>query len=122
MGLHHCHANGCEESDIHPDLPFCKHHFDMLPVPHRNNLWRLRPASGCGMCNPKSAMKEWLELANLAIAILCRIEYGRHGCPESYLDNTRFCWACGCSDVPRVYEVAEKVIKKFNIPVMEDPL
>jgi hypothetical protein len=122
MGLHYCHANGCEDPDTHPELPFCKRHWNMLPVAHRNKLWRLKPAQGCGVCNPRSAMKEWAGLVNLAIALLCRIEYGRHDCPESFLDETGFCWGCGCYDVPKVYKVSEAVIKKFNLPVMEDPL
>lgn len=94
----------------------------MLPVPHRNKLWRLRPASGCGVCNSRSAMPEWLELANLAIVLICRIEYGRHGCPDSLLDETGFCWGCGCHDVPKVYKTSEKLIRKFKLIVMEDPI
>jgi len=122
MGPHCCHANGCEDPDIHPDIPFCKYHFEMLPVGHRNKLWQLRPAQGCGVCNPRSAMPEWLSLANLGIVLLCRIEYGRHGCPKHLLDHKGFCWGCGCNDVPRAYEVAEAVIRKYNLPVMEDPV
>ena len=67
-------------------------------------------------------MPEWLELANLAIALICRIEYGRHGCPDSLRDETNFCWGCGCHDVPNVYKTSEKLIRKFNLTVMEDPV
>lgn len=127
MGLHFCHANGCEDSDAHPDLPFCEYHFKMLPVAHQNKLWRLR-ADGCHLCLPweedeqielTEDEEEWFELANLGIALLCRIEYGRHGCPKHLLDDQGFCWGCGCHGAPKVYEVAEAVIRKYNLPVME---
>lgn len=114
---HKCHANGCENPEIHAELPFCEYHFKLLPVEHRNRLWRLRPYGKCGVCDSRSATKEWLELANLGIAIICRLEYGSHGCPSDFLDETGFCWGCGCSDVPHVYEVSERIVRKFGLYV-----
>jgi len=112
---HQCHANGCETRDLHPEVPFCKKHFKILPKPHQQKIWKLRPYGTCGVCYPESATDEWHDLVNLAIALICRVEYGRHGCPDSFRDEDGFCWACGCHDVPRVYQVSEKIIKKFNL-------
>jgi hypothetical protein len=115
---HRCHANGCEDPELHDELPFCQDHFKMLPVAHRNKLWKLRPYGQCGICDPRAAIDEWHELANLAIVLLCRMEYGRHGCPPELRDETGFCWGCGCHGVPRSYEVAEKVVRRFNLPAV----
>lgn len=112
---HRCHANGCETPELHPELPFCKHHFNMLPEAHRNKIWKLRPYGKCGVCDSKAAMKEWHELVNLAIALICRMEYGGHGCPDELKDDEGFCWGCGCHDVPHVYEVSERIIQKFGL-------
>lgn len=114
-GGHRCHANGCETPDLHPELPFCKRHFNFLPEAHRNKVWKLRPHGRCGVCEPMSAMKEWHELVNLAIALICRMEYGDHGCPDELRDDDGFCWGCGCHDVPHVYEVSERIINKFGL-------
>lgn len=114
---HRCHANGCETHELHAELPFCQYHFKMLPVEHQNKLWRLRPYGKCGVCDSRSATKEWQDLANLAIALICRLEYGAHGCPEDYCDEDGFCWGCGCFDVPRVYKVSEKIIQRFGLRV-----
>jgi hypothetical protein len=112
---HQCHANGCEDRDLHPEVPFCERHFKMLPKEHQQKIWKMRPYGTCGVCDPKAAMKEWHELVNLAIALICRLEYGEHECPESYLDDQGFCWCCGCHDVPHVYEVAERIVEKFGL-------
>ena len=135
LSLPHCHANGCEEFDLHPELPFCKLHFNILPEAHRKKLWALKwPVGHCPLCwdslaldddienNRWKDVQEWLDLANLGIAIICRAEFGRHGCPNSLVDDAGFCWGCGCHDVPHVYEVSEKIIQKFGIQVLEDPL
>jgi len=87
----------------------------MLPTAHRNKLWKMRPYGKCGVCESRAAVQEWHELANLAIALICRMEYGGHGCPDELRDNEGFCWGCGCHDVPRVYEVSEKIIQRFGL-------
>lgn len=104
----------------------------MLPEAHRNKLWKMRPSGFCGTCGPcefcngtmedcvdcdpwVNVGEEWQQLTNLAIALICRMEYGGHGCPEELRDDDGFCWGCGCHDVPHVYEVSEQIIKKFGL-------
>jgi len=93
---HSCHANGCSEVDIHPEVPFCKKHWSMLPEPHQKKLWQGRTKDDCLACSPgeepenmlamtgpPEPVPEWLAFTHLGIALLCYMEYGEHDCPES---------------------------------------
>ena len=126
--LHSCHANGCEAQDIHPESPFCKKHWNMLPKPHQKKLWDGRwSAKQCPICwdnrilqraideNLWTGALEWLKFANLGIALICFLEYGEHDCPVNLLDEDGFCWGCGCYDVPKVYEDVKKIVKKYGL-------
>jgi hypothetical protein len=115
MLYHDCHANGCEEEDAHHELPFCRRHFNMLPVPHRNKLWEMRSRGECGVCIPKDAIPEFLELANLGIAIIHYLEWGDHDCPDELCDDGGFCWGCGIQGPDKVFRQAKVVEERFNL-------
>lgn len=120
---HPCHANGCTADDCHPELPFCKRHFNLLPEVHRKKLWRGRRKDGvCGFCDPREADEfplraadDWHELVNLAIAILLVLEYDDCGSHPRLFDRDGFCWGCGVADAEATYQQARAVIKKFNL-------
>lgn len=113
--MHQCHANGCETRDIHPEAPFCKKHWAMLPVPHREKLWAVRVRGDCGVCEHDEAHPKFTELTNLGIALLCVLEYGEHDCPDDLRDRDGFCWGCGCHDVPKVYEQVASIVSRFEL-------
>lgn len=120
--IHDCHANGCEDNS-HPESPFCKRHFNMLPEPHRKALWSERRKDGmCSACYPKrdaepgqEQSERWLELFNLGVALLLVIEYDDCGAPDEMRDEEGFCWGCGVWDEIKTYETARKVVKKFGL-------
>lgn len=117
---HRCHANGCSQDDAHPELPFCKKHFRLLPEAMQKRLWSGRRRDGlCGACDPKladevrlRAHKDWNDLFNLAVAMILTIEYGSCGAPESFHDETGFCWGCGVNNAPATYDKAAKLLEK----------
>lgn len=121
---HRCHANGCL-AEAHPELPLCKKHFQLLPEPHRKKLWDLRwPAKRCPVCEHQLSnqakdqwkdYRQWFDLANLAIVIVCRLEYGEHDCPPDLLDDQGFCWGCGTHGVPKSWTQADEMIKRFSL-------
>jgi len=128
LPVHRCHANGCDAQDIHPEVPFCKKHWAMLPEPHQKKLWNGRwSAKQCPICWDAEALRrtmeeglwpgaeEWLMFANMGIALLCYLEYGDHDCPETLRDEQGFCWGCGCHNVPKVYEQAKKIVEKYGL-------
>ena len=116
---HPCHANGCEWGDAHPELPFCKAHFNTLPEPHRKKLWETRPKGRCGACaagpDADGVSEEWRGLYHLGVSILLMSDFGGCGAPPPYQDEEGFCWACGVDDALKNEAVAKKVIVKFGI-------
>lgn len=113
--MHRCHANGCETPDLHPEAPFCKRHWAMLPKPHQQKLWRARARGACGVCEHDEAHPSFTELVNLGIALLCVLEYGEHDCPGSLIDKQGFCWGCGCHDAAKVYQQVTTIMEKFGL-------
>lgn len=122
--IHFCHANGCSQSDeIHPEIPFCKHHFGSLPEPHRQALWKERRKDGlCGACNPKHDEEQqyarsdrWDDMFNLGVAVLLVMAYDECGAPPEMHDAQGFCWGCGVHDAQKTYSTAGKVIEKFGL-------
>jgi len=121
--VHRCHARGCEAVDCHPELPFCKRHFNLLPGSYRGRLWRGRRQDGvCGACEPRDADEVplraadgWYELLNQSEAILLILEYEDCGGHPQLLDREGFCWGCGIFNAEKTYQEARAVIKKFNL-------
>lgn len=114
---HPCHANGCEFGEAHPEIPFCKHHFNTLPEAHRKKLWGLRPKGACGACDPTDVSKEWFGLYHLALSILLKVDFGGCGAPALYQDEDGFCWACGIDDALKNEKIAMKIITRFGIRI-----
>ena len=113
---HACHANGCESPDVHPEIPFCKKHWEMLPEPHQKKLWRGRTKGECAVCEDfEEATAEWRMFAHLGIALLCYLEYGDHDCPEELTDADGFCWGCGVQDAAKLYRQAASLAKKYGL-------
>lgn len=113
--VHACHANGCESPDLHPEVPFCKKHWSMLPKPHQDQLWDGRLKGECGVCDGKEADPDWMASANLGIALICFIEYGEHECPKDLVDEENFCWGCGVQSPNRTYKQAKAIVKKYRL-------
>jgi hypothetical protein len=119
---HWCHANGCS-LQAHPELPFCKTHFGMLPEPHQKKLWKGRRLDKqCGACNPKDSearlrrADDWNRFYHLGLSILLELEYGGCGAPpDEYQDETKFCWACGIQDALKNEGDARKIVAKFGL-------
>lgn len=119
---HTCHANGCNGS-AHPELPFCKRCFNLLPEPHRKKLWKGRRLDGqCGACDMRlndevrlRRSKDWNELLHLALAILLQLDFDGCGAPPPYQDEQGFCWACGIDGALKNEERAKKIIKRFGL-------
>lgn len=117
---HACHANGCEDPDLHREIPFCKKHWAMLPKPHQDKLWKGRVRGECGVCEDfEEARPEWRKFANLGIALICYLEYGEHDCPEELLDRDGFCWGCGVADAKASYKQCKKIAEKYNLKVQK---
>ena len=125
MSEHHCHGNGCQRG-AHPAMPFCEHHVNMLPLPHKERLWRGRrrdkDMDPCAACDPYLSeevrlrrSRQWDDLYNLGIAILLVLEYEDCGAPDSLYDEDGFCWGCGVVDAKRTYKRAGKVIAKYEL-------
>lgn len=126
---HACHANGCESPDLHREVPFCKKHWSMLPKPHQDKLWQMRPKGGCGVCEgheepanvlaggPQEPASEWAKFANLGIALVCLLEYGEHDCPKELTDAQGFCWGCGVQGPGVAYGQSEKIVVKYELKV-----
>ncbi len=117
--MHTCHANGCDD-DAHPEVPFCKRHFRLLPEPHRDKLWKGRPRGMCGACVVHSGVDttrapDWNHYLNLGVAILAVVEAPGYGPREEWLDEQGFCWMGGIQDAVKIVRVAQKVADKFNI-------
>jgi len=113
---HRCHANGCEADDCHLEAPFCPRHFKMLHPSHQKKLWGGRRLDGvCGACFPGEAPEarlratgDWVELFNLAIAVLLVLEFGDCGAGPELHDEDGFCWGCGVFGAPETYARAHK--------------
>jgi len=114
---HACHANGCESPDLHREAPFCKKHWSLLPKPHQDKLWKLRSRGECGVCEDSEAHPEFVKFANLAIALLCFMEYGEHDCPKELRDEAGFCWGCGVDNADVVYRQGKKIAEKYKLKV-----
>lgn len=119
---HRCHANGCTE-EAHPEIPFCKRHFQLLPAEHRSRLWAKREKGVCGACvadDPSDAGRQrrasdWNMLLNLGIAIVACIEAPQYDPQPEWLDEHGFCWVGGLHDATKTVKTARAVIKKFNL-------
>ena len=119
---HECHATGCSD-EAHPEIPFCKRHFGMLPEAHRKKLWSGRPKDKvCGACDPGHSQAAplirrdgWDDLYILGVAILLVIEYDDCGAPPELHDEQGFCWMCGMPDAARTYKRAERVVERFKL-------
>lgn len=112
--MHGCHANGCESTDTHAEIPFCKGHWRRLPERLRKKLWSKRPSGECGACSPGAAHETWTELYNLAVGILHFLDWGDHDCPDSVRDDKDFCWGCGIQAPDDTFKTAKTVVRKFN--------
>lgn len=118
---HQCHAAGCEAVDCHPELPFCRRHYNMLPELYRKLLWAgRRKDKVCGACNPREAGEvplradeRWYGLLNLSYAVLFLIE--NEGCKSEWIDKGGFCWRCGVFDADKTHEQALIVIERFSL-------
>lgn len=116
---HYCHANGCE-AEAHPEVPFCKPHFQLLPKPHQEKLWKGRPKGKCGACNVYSGVTndrepDWNHYLNLGLAIIACVEAPQYEPREEWLDEQGFCWKGGLHDAVKTVRVAKKVIEKFGL-------
>jgi len=117
---HRCHANGCDE-EAHPEIPFCKRHFGLLPEAHRKRLWAERAKGKCGVCgDPQDdagnlRSKDWNSLANLGIAIIALVEAPEYDPRPEWMDEQGFCWMGGITDAEKTVKTARAVIKKFDL-------
>jgi len=124
---HSCHANGCE-GDAHPELPFCKRHFNVLPEAHRKRLWAERPKGKCGACEPgadeegRLRGKDWDMLLNLAIAIVACVEAPAYEPRPEWADAQGFCWMGGLHEADKTVRLARKVVEKFGLTAVSDPV
>lgn len=120
---HRCHANGCEE-EAHPEIPFCKPHFQLLPEAHRKRLWNERPKRACGTCYPQDNQHDptsprrsadWNMLFNLGVAIVACVEAPEYEPRPEWIDEQGFCWMGGLQDAEKSVRTARAVIKKYNL-------
>lgn len=68
--MHTCHAKGCD-TPVEPASLMCKHHWDMVPVGLRREIYNAYVPGQEIYHNPSS---EWLHFAKEAIAAVKEIE------------------------------------------------
>lgn len=115
---HWCHANGCDNDDAHPEIPFCKMHFKLLPEAHQKRLWAERVKGGCGACwmdESYGRSVDWNTLYNLAVAIIANVEAPEYTPQPEWMDDSGFCWMAGIHDAEKTMKMARAIVKKFSL-------
>lgn len=111
---HTCHACGCDR-EAHPEVPFCKECFNILPKKHKQILWKERVEGQCGGCDPEGFSADWLNLYNLGVAVILTVQYFECEAPKLMYDEDGFCWGCGVDKAKKTYKIANKIVEKYGL-------